>query len=359
MTQANLAVVDLAAVRHNLEVAAGCAPGTRILAVIKANAYGHGAVEVARAIGGGVDAFAVARVDEAMELRDSGIGSPILLLEGPLFEDDIEAAARHGLWLMLTTREQIDMLDRARPPAPITVWLKLDSGMHRLGLPLSDCRAACARLAAMDHVQPGTVLATHLACADEPGSSMTRRQLDAFDAAVAGLDLPHSAANSAAILAWPDTHRQWIRPGYMLYGGSPFERSLPAGAQLKPAMTVSSRVIALRDIAVGESVGYGATWTAARPSRIATVPMGYGDGYPRHAANGTPVLVNGQRAPLAGRVSMDLITIDVTDLPDVTVDSPVELWGKQLSVDEVARHAGTIGYELLAGLPRRLGRTYV
>jgi alanine racemase len=359
MTQPNLAVVDLNAVRHNLALAAAKAPGARILAVIKANAYGHGAVEVARAMGDGVDAFAVARVDEAIELRESGISSPILLLEGPLDEDDIDAAAAHGLWLMLTTQEQLDMLARARPAAAITTWLKIDSGMHRLGLPLSDCRDACVRLAAMDHVQPGPVLATHLACADDPDDSMTRRQLDAFDAAVAGLDLPHSVANSAAILAWPETRRQWIRPGYMLYGGSPFERLLPAGAELKPAMTVSSRVIALRDLDTGESVGYGATWTATRPSRIATVPMGYGDGYPRHAANGTPVLVNGRRAPLAGRVSMDLITIDVTDLPDVTIDSPVELWGKQLSVDEVARHAGTIGYELLAGLPRRLGRSYV
>lgn len=359
MTQPNLAVVDLAAVRHNLGVAAGHAPGARILAVIKANAYGHGAVRVARALVDRVDAFAVARVDEAMELRDSGIDAPVLLLEGPLSDNDIDAAARHDLWLMLTTGEQLDMLERAQPAAPLTTWLKLDSGMHRLGLPLSDCREACARLAAMGHVRPGPVLATHLACADEPEDSMTKRQLAAFDAAVAGLDLPHSVANSAAILAWPQTHRQWIRPGYMLYGGCPLEDALPAGEELKPAMTVSSRVIALRDVPAGETVGYGAAWTAIRPSRIATVPMGYGDGYPRHAANGTPVLIAGQRAPLAGRVSMDLITIDVTGLADVTVGSPVELWGTRLSVDEVARHAGTIGYELLAGLPRRLGRTYV
>ena len=359
MTQANIAVVDLTAVRHNLAVASGRAPGAQILAVIKANAYGHGAVEVARALGDDVDALAVARVDEAMELRDAGISAPILLLEGPLADGDIHAAAQYDLWLMLTTAEQLDRLERAAPPAPMTVWLKLDSGMHRLGLPLSACHEACARLAALEHVRPGPVLATHLACADEPDHDMTRHQLDTFDAAVAGLDLPHSVANSAAILAWPETHRQWIRPGYMLYGGSPFDPALPPAAELRPAMTVSSRVIALRDIAAGESVGYGATWTATRPSRIATVPMGYGDGYPRHAANGTPVLVAGQRAPLAGRVSMDLITIDVTDLDEVAVGSPVELWGAALSVDEVARHAGTIGYELLAGLPRRLGRTYV
>jgi len=359
MTQPNLAVVDLAAVRHNLGVASACAPDSRILAVIKANAYGHGAVEVARALADRVDAFAVARVDEAMELRESGIASPLLLLEGPLDDEDIDVAAMHGLWLMLTTREQLDMLARAKPARPVTAWLNLDSGMHRLGLPLSDCREACARLAVMDHVRAGPVLATHLACADDPDHAMTRRQLDAFDAAVAGLELPHSVANSAAILAVPETHRQWIRPGCMLYGGSPFERSLPGGAELRPAMTVSSRVIALRDIAPGESVGYGAAWTASRPSRIATVPMGYGDGYPRHAESGTPVLVGGRRAPLAGRVSMDLITIDVTDLPETAVGSRVELWGSNLSVDEVARHAGTIGYELLAGLPRRLGRTYV
>jgi len=357
--QPNLAVVDLAAVRRNLQVAAASAPGADILAVIKANAYGHGAVKVARALGDSVGAFAVARVDEAMELRESGIDSPVLLLEGPLSASDVEAAAAHDLWLMLTAREQLEMLERSRPAAPITTWLKLDSGMHRLGLPLSYCRDACARLAAMDHVRPAPVLATHLACADQPENPMTQRQLEAFDQAVAGLDLPHSIANSAAILTRPETHRQWVRPGYMLYGGSPFERSLGAGTQLAPAMTVSSRVIALRDIAAGETVGYGAAWTAARPSRIATVPMGYGDGYPRHASNGTPVLVAGQRAPLAGRVSMDLITVDVTDLGDVAVDSPVEVWGKNLSVDEVAQHAGTIGYELLAGLPRRLGRTYI
>ncbi len=359
MTRPSFARIDLDAIRHNLALAAGLAPKARSLAVIKADAYGHGAVAVARALASSADAFAVAAVEEAQELRAAGIRSPILLLEGPQARDELDQAVADDFWLMITTPEQLQMVEQARPDKPLTVWLKFDTGMHRLGLPLSLAQDAVKQLRALSHIQPEIVLATHLACADEPGHEMTLQQVQAFAAAVGPLDAPLSIANSAGILAWPQTHADWLRPGYLLYGDSPFDAPQANASALRPAMSVFSQVMALRDVPAGASVGYGATWTAARPSRIATVPMGYGDGYPRHAPSGTPVLVADQRAALVGRVSMDLLTVDVTDLAGVEVGAEVELWGRNLPVGEVARAAGTIGYELLAGLPRRLRREYV
>ena len=358
MTRPTRAVVDLESIRQNLDLARRLAPRSRVLAVIKADAYGHGAVPVARALAGRVDAFAVASIEEASELRDSGIGDAILLLEGPVGPDEVELAAARDYWLMVTEPEHMAFISRARASQPLTVWLKLDTGMHRLGLPPDAFRRVYDALRSLPAIRPDIVVATHLACADELDNPFTAAQITRLDELLVGLDAPVSIANSAALLSRPDSHRDWVRPGYLLFGDSPFESVRENARALQPAMSVSSAVIALRDVAVGETVGYGATWQAPRPSRIATIPMGYADGYPRHARNGTPVMVAGQRAPLAGRVSMDMITVDVTDLPDVRVGSPVELWGPQLPVGEVARSAGTIGYELLARLPSRLRREH-
>jgi alanine racemase len=241
---------------------------------------------------------------------------------------------------------------RAAPP----VWLKIDSGMHRLGLMPADLTDIRARLqAAGIEVQ---VLCTHFACADDLDSDATRQQLQRFNAATAGLDLPRSLANSAAVLAWPESHAEWNRPGYMLYGSSPFAVAVDVATQLQAAMTLRSEIIAIREVPAGESVGYGARWTAERPSIIGTVAIGYADGYPRHAPSGTPTLVNGKLAPLAGTVSMDAITIDLTGHGTASVGDRVELWGPGVAVNDVAAAAGTIGYELLTGVSSRVPRSY-
>ena len=236
------------------------------------------------------------------------------------------------------------------------LWLKFDSGMHRLGFDAEGLRRAMARLDAEPAVSERVVL-THFACADDDSSEATELQWQRFAAAAAGLDVQLSAANSGAILRHPETHADWIRPGIMLYGVSPVAGHYSEPG-LVPAMSLQARLIALRDVAVGESVGYGRTWTASRPSRVGTISIGYGDGYPRHARNGTPVVVGGRRVPLVGRVSMDMISVDLTDHPGAAIGDEVELWGASLSVNEVAAWADTIGYELLTGISPRVRCEY-
>jgi alanine racemase len=350
--------IDLAAFRENFRFARTLSPGSLTLPVVKANAYGHGACKIAEAIKDDAQAFGVACIEEARELRTSGIEQPILILQGAYAPDDITLASENEFWLAVGSAEQLGMVTRAQIDVPIGVWLKVDTGMHRLGIQPAHVAEYFEELRQCRSVRKDIVIATHLACADDLGSEVTVQQLATFRAAVAGLDAVLSMANSAGLLGWQQSHGDWNRPGYMLYGNSPFDSPHSEADKLKPVMTLVSAVIATRRIEKGEFVGYGNTWRAARPSVIATVAIGYADGYPRHAPNGTPVLVDGQRAPLAGRVSMDMITVDVTDLPSVKPGDEVVLWGEGLGVNEVARHADTIGYELLAGMPRRTPRVY-
>ena len=356
MARPNQVRINLAALRHNLAQARRLAPRSKAMAVIKANAYGHGIVTVAQALDPLVDAFAVACLEEAQLLRASGVAAPILLLEGVFEAAELIAAAQQDLWVTIDNERQLQWLESASLARPLGCWLKLDTGMHRLGVMPDRAGEFYRRLKACPNAHGDIVLTTHFACADEPGNAMTRSQLSLFDAASRGLTAERSAANSAGVLVWPDSHYEWIRPGYMLYGNSPIAGEHPTARDLQPVMTLASAVISLRDVAPGETVGYGAAWTAARPSRIATVCIGYGDGYPRPAPNGTPVLVNGRRVGLAGRVSMDMITLDVTDLPGVTPGDEVILWGEGLPVGEVAGHVGTIGYELTTRMPARTPR---
>ncbi len=359
MSRPTRAIVDLAALRHNALIARALAPQARLLAVVKSDGYGHGAVAVARALQADADAFGVACIEEALALRSAGVDAPVLLMEGVFEPAELAIAARKNFWLVVENTQQIEWLERARPSAPLVVWLKVDTGMCRLGFAPGSVRAVHARLTASRTVAPGIVVATHLACADEPDNALTRLQLARLTAAIDGIDAPLSIANSPALLAWPDARAQWNRAGYMLYGASPFADSRhPLTSNLRPVMSLESAIVSLRDIVAGESVGYGATWTAQRPTRLATVPAGYADGYPRSAANGTPVFVGGHRASIAGRVSMDMLTIDVTDVPQVHPGMPVQLWGTQIGVDTVARHCGTIGYELLVRVSPRVPRVY-
>ncbi len=358
MPRPSTAFIDLKALRHNYRLAQALAPESNTLAVIKANAYGHGAIVIARALEDLVPAFAVACLDEALDLRTAGISKPILLLDGFFSVAELREAAAQNCWLLVGNRWQIDALQNTQLSTPATVWLKVDSGMRRLGVSLDEVADCHHTMSTCENVHQPVVIASHLACADELNNPHAGEQIQRFKSAVVGLGAPLSIANSPGLLGWPEARADWNRPGYMLYGNSPFTCPHSDADQLVPVMSVQSRVMALRTVAPGETVGYGATWRAERPSRIATVPIGYGDGYPRTAPSGTPVVVNGQRAALAGRVSMDLITVDVTDVEGVAIDSEVELWGKQLSVEEVAGWAGTIGYELLTRIPARLLRRY-
>jgi alanine racemase len=324
-----------------------------VIAVIKANAYGHGLVAAAEALAE-ADAFAVARVEEALALRKAGCRARIVLLEGFRDADELESAAQHSLEPFVHQAWQVAQLEAWRGPRRLRAWLKIDTGMHRLGFAPSEAPAAVARLAACGAVAGPVALATHLADAERTEGADTPAQLAAFAAATAGLAGERSVANSAGLIAWPEARADWVRPGIMLYGASPFADRTGGELGLRPVMTLETRVIALKDVAAGERVGYGGTWTAPRASRIAVAAIGYGDGYPRSAANGTPVTVNGRAAALAGRPSMDMLTIDVTGLPQAAVGDRVELWGPQVPIERVAAAAGTIAYELACRVGRRV-----
>ncbi|WP_445939128.1 alanine racemase [Pseudomonas sp.] len=352
-----VATIDLSAIVHNYAVAKRCAPGRQAFAVVKANAYGHGVREVVTALHDLADGFAVASLEEAAEVRALHSTVRILLLEGCFDADEYVFAAQLGLDVVLHSELQAQQLLAASLARPLSLWVKLDSGMHRLGFSAAAVRAWHGRL--QDATQVAALnLISHFACADERGSETTELQLEQF---LDLLDLDfaqRSLANSAAILTIPAAHMDWLRPGIMLYGATPFTDISAFELGLRPVMSLNAQLIACRDVAVGEAVGYGCTWRAERPSRIGTISCGYADGYPRHAPAGTPVVVCGQRVALIGRVSMDMLTVDLTDLPDAVVGDAVELWGAQLPVDDVAQAAGTIGYELLSKVTARVPRRY-
>ncbi len=353
------ATVHLHAIVSNFRLADRLSATSKNIAVIKANAYGHGMVDVAKVLEPEVPAIAVAFMDEAVQLRDAGISKPILVLQGVSHASEIAEAAASDYWLRLHHPRQLDWVLSSNIATPVRVWINVDTGMHRFGLAPEAIAQACADLLSSPNVQPGLVLSTHLACADDLTSPMTGRQVNMIRSCASQYKLDLSIANSAGILCWPESHADWNRPGYMLYGNSPME---PAGADsfgLSPAMAMQSELVAIRHITPGDGVGYGLDWVAKKQSRIGTIAIGYGDGYPRHAPSGTPVLVNSQRVPLAGRVSMDAITVDLTGLEKAEVGDPVELWGRELSVNEVASAAGTIGYEILAGLTGRVRISYM
>lgn len=348
------ATIDLGALRSNLEVLRRLAPKSRVMAVVKANAYGHGLVAVARALES-ADALAVARLSEALILREAGSKSPVVLLEGVLDRDQLIAAAAADLELVVHCEEQVELLKHSPAGTRFKIWLKLDSGMNRLGFKGGKFEAAHAALSALTCVQRPFNLCTHFASADSPESPTTAEQMTAFAAATRAFTGTRSLANSAALLGLPDSHADWVRPGLALYGISPFSGATGAQHGLQAVMALCARVIAVKHLAPGEQVGYGGGWTATRPTRLAIASVGYGDGYPRTAPAGTPVLVNGERASLAGRVSMDMLAVDVTESArPVKVGDPVVLWGDGLAVEEIARWAETIPYTLVCGISQRV-----
>jgi alanine racemase len=345
-----LAVISRSAIRHNLSVVRRHAPGSKVWGVVKANAYGHGLERVIKALDQ-ADGLAMLDLAEAKRVRDAGYDRPILLLEGIFGEQDLEAVRALSLTPAIHTREQIQLLARLPSNARLPVYLKINTGMNRLGFAPHEVREAYATLKAMGQVASISLM-THFANAELQHG--TDQAVAVFDEATSGLPGERSLSNSAATLLQSGTHRDWVRPGIMLYGASPADDRSAASFQLRAAMTLQSAIISVRDLKPGDSVGYGSRYTARAPTKVGVVACGYADGYPRLAAENTPVLVEGQIVPLIGRVSMDMITVDLSRVPHAAIGSPVELWGDQIPVDQVAAAAGTSGYELLCALAPRV-----
>jgi alanine racemase len=352
MVPAARAVLDMAAFAHNFARIRAAVPASKIMAVIKANAYGHGLVRAACALPE-ADAFAVARVEEGIVLRQAGIAQRVAVLQGYADEEGMRLSARHGLEPVIHSGFQLDLLERLDATAPMGVWLKADSGMHRLGLNEEEFARARKRLARMPQVRQPVPVMTHLANADITDDPTTEIQLRCFGR-MAGGDGEFSIANSAGLLAWEAARSAWVRPGILIYGVSPFAGRTGTDEGLKPVMTLQSRLIAIKNLNIGDAVGYGGEFVCRRPTRMGIAAIGYGDGYPRRAATGTPVLVRGLRVPLIGRVSMDMISVDLTDCPAAEIGDTVTLWGQGLPVEEIARCADTIPYVLLCNVTQRV-----
>lgn len=344
------AIVSAKALQHNLNVVKQHAQNAKIMAVVKANAYGHGLVHVAHALIG-ADAFATLNLSEAIDLREAGVAQELLLLEGVFNEEELCIAASFDIGIVIHNNQQIIMLEHAKLAKPINVHLKMNTGMNRLGFVPSLFTEAYQRLESCENITNITLM-THFATADEATgiqSAHTR-----FKEVTFGLTNPVSLANSATILRYPEAHADWVRPGIMLYGATPVATIPAADFGLKPAMQFTSKIIAIQTLTKGDSVGYGATFVADRNMRIGIVACGYADGYPRHASTGTPIAVSGKTTKTLGRVSMDMLACDLTDIPEADIGSVVELWGNIVPVDAVAKASGTVGYELLCAVAPRV-----
>ncbi|GMU43126.1 MAG: alanine racemase [Xanthomonadales bacterium] len=350
--RATTATIHLDALRHNLRKVRALAPKSKLMAVVKADGYGHGLERVAQALAG-ADAFGVATLADAERVRRAGLKHRVVLLSGFDEPSDLSAVRELGIDCVIHHESQLALLERLLPPGPLSLWIKLDTGMHRLGFDPGQARRVWERLRALPQVAELRWM-THFACADDGDRERSEAQMARFREAIGELPGERSLANSAAVQAFPMSHGDWIRPGGMLYGLSTFHRRSGRDLGLKPAMSLSTRLVSVQQLAAGEAVGYGATWTAAQPTRIGIAAVGYGDGYPRHAPAGTPVRVAGQSARVIGRVSMDLLAIDLAAAPAAEVGSDVLLWGPELPVEQVAEAAGTIGYELVCGVTRRV-----
>jgi alanine racemase len=357
MSRATQATINLKAWRNNLGCVKKLAPKSKTIAVIKADGYGHGIVRAAKALEE-ADKFGVASLDEALELRSNGIRKPIVLLEGVFEASEFSKAGLQNAEIVIHHISQLEMLeDYARTASSaasrMSVWLKIDTGMHRLGFLPDIVPIVWQRLQAIPLVKEMNLM-THLANADDPKDIVTKMQLQLFEKVTRGIQAPRSIANSGGIMGWPETHADFVRPGIMLYGVTPFNSGTGLDHGLQPVMTLSSALIAVNYQKKNSAIGYGGEWACPEDMPVGVVAIGYGDGYPRHAKSGTPVLVNGKRARLIGRVSMDMICVDLREQPDAKAGDPVIVWGEGLPVEEVARSADTIGYELLCHVTQRV-----
>ena len=341
-------LINLSALVHNLAVVRKHAPSSQVMAVLKKNAYGHGSIQIAKAIESHVDGMAVAAIEEAVELRDAGIATRICLLSGFYAPQQVPTLEKHSIEAVIYCNEQLQIL-RAAKNDQLSVWIKFDTGMNRLGFPVQDYHSTMQSVAANSSLKVEGIM-THFACADELDSDFTKHQISQFQRYTSEWGGPTSLANSAGILRWPESNVGWVRPGIMLYGASPFPSITARELDLLPAMNLYSRMIAVKTLNPGDGVGYGLTWKAAAKKRIGIVACGYGDGYLRSASPKAKVLIGSQKANLVGRISMDSFAIDLSDIPDAEVGTPVKLFGEGLPVEEIAAAAGTIPYEVFTSL---------
>lgn len=353
MSRSATATIHLAALRANLVRARALAGGAKVMAVVKADAYGHGLERCARALQG-ADAFGVASIADGLRLRAAGHRQRIVVLSGPDAASDLAEMRRLRLEAVIHHDSQLAMLESENGGEPLKVWLKLDTGMHRLGFPAECAADLHARLGKLPVVDPAIVLMTHFASSDEFGNDQTALQAQCFADAVKGLPGERALSNSAALLGWPAARGDWFRIGGLLYGLSVVEGKTGADFGFEPAMTLTTRLVAVNRVARGGRIGYGAAWECPEDMNVGVAAIGYGDGYPRSAASGTPVLVGDAPAAIIGRVSMDLVTLDLRQAPDAEVGDVVTLWGPRLPAEVVAGHAGTISYELSCGVTRRV-----
>lgn len=346
--------LDYLALHHNVQKVREYAPTSKVMAVIKANAYGHGIARIAHQLEGAVDAFAVARLDEAVRLREANVQSKILVLQGINTSQELTVAQRHQLDIVVHCEMQIEQLEAAVLPQLLNIWLKIDTGMNRLGILSKQLASLLLRLQRCSVVHPSVCFMTHFANADDIHDDKTGEQIAFFNEILVEYAGEKSSANSAGLTAWPEARQDWVRPGLMLYGVSPLLEKTAKQLSLQPVMSFYSRVIAIKQVKRGDAVGYGSGWVAEKQTLIAVVSIGYGDGYPREVRTGTPVLIGHQRVPLIGRVSMDMLTLDISDHVSVKVGDPVMLWGNKLPIEEIAACAGTIPYTLLCGITARV-----
>jgi alanine racemase len=349
------ALLNPDALRHNLARVRTLAPLSRVMAIVKANGYGHGLSWTARTLSG-ADGFGVASAEDGAQLRDAGIHQPIVLLEGFFHPDELPALVRNKLDVVVHHDSQLWDLEHARGvDQPIDVWVKVDTGMHRIGFPPEALPDVARRLKVC--MATGRVrVMSHFPTADNRFDAQTPQQIRDFERLTVNLNVERSLANSAGVVNWPSGHFEWVRPGIMLYGATPMIGMSARELDLKPVMTLTSELIAVNPRRKGEAIGYGGDWVCPEDMPVGVIAIGYGDGYPRHAPPGTPVLVHGARAPVVGRVSMDMVTVDLRGLPDAKVGDPVVLWGEGLPVEEIAERSGTISYELLCCVTARVPR---
>ena len=357
MPRAVSASIDIGALRHNFQQVRQAVGAAQILSVIKADAYGHGLQAVAMALAHS-DGFGVAAIDEAVRLRELGVRKPIVVFGSFSSATEVPVFPQQNIAPMVHCVEQLELLEQASCSGQCDVWIKIDTGMHRVGFDEADVEAIVARAQRCSSVRR-VLLMSHLANADDPKDPFSRQQIATFRRCADGRGIERSVANSAGVVAWPASHFEWVRPGLMLYGVSPLCSQTGAEIGLRPVMTLKSEIIALKTVLAGQRVGYGGTWIAERTTRLAVVACGYGDGYPRRTVPGSAVLIDGRRAAIAGHVSMDLMSVDVSAHPNVALGDEVELWGAGLTVEEVAANAATIGYELLCGVTKRVPRIRV
>ncbi|AKE08582.1 alanine racemase [Serratia liquefaciens] len=356
--KAATAVIDRRALRHNLQQVRRQAPQSRLIAVVKANAYGHGLLETAHTLQD-ADCYGVARIGEALKLRSGGIVKPILMLEGFFSAEDLPVLVANNIETAVHSIEQLEALEQATLARPVPVWMKLDTGMHRLGVRPEHAEAFYQRLSACRNVVQPVNIMSHFSRADEPSSDATLKQMQCFEQFARGKPGQRSIAASGGTLLWPDAHNDWVRPGIILYGVSPMEDANGSQFDLQPAMTLKSNLIAVREHKAGESVGYGGTWVSEGDTRLGVVAMGYGDGYPRSAPSGTPVWLNGREVPIVGRVSMDMMSVDLGPNATDKVGDEVVLWGQELPVERIADCTGISAYELITKLTQRVAMEYI